>query len=162
MNYINKLIICSVLLLILGVIYWKVYLSPPTEGLTNSLDDWYNPKSSSKQQLNKEQISIPDGISSINSDICEFPCDGFSGLNNSWENKNINKISRDKDKNKNKLNSTQKVLLNPNKFFNYNISSPDCCSYNSNYSTSNGCLCITPEQYKFLNSRGGNRFNASY
>ena len=160
MNYINKLIISIVLMLILGAIYWKVYLSASKEGLTNDWKNWYNSKNSDKQQLNKEQISIPYGFSQINSNICEFPCDGFSGLNNSWENKNINNIIHDKDKNKNKLNSIQKVLLNPNKFFNYNISSPDCCSYNSNYSTSNGCLCITPEQYKFLNSRGGNRFNS--
>ena len=33
--------------------------------------------------------------------------------------------------------------------------SPDCCP--SNYSTSNGCVCLTNEQLDFIRSRGGNR-----
>ena len=32
--------------------------------------------------------------------------------------------------------------------------SPDCCP--SNYSNSNGCICMTAEQIDFLNTRGGN------
>ena len=37
-----------------------------------------------------------------------------------------------------------------------NISKPECCSA-SPYSTSTGCICVTPEQMKYLNKRGGNR-----
>ena len=33
--------------------------------------------------------------------------------------------------------------------------SPECCP--SNYSSSTGCACMTPEQMKFLGQRGGNR-----
>jgi len=36
-----------------------------------------------------------------------------------------------------------------------NVSSPNCCP--STYSSSTGCVCRTPEQVKYLNSRGGNR-----
>ena len=36
-----------------------------------------------------------------------------------------------------------------------NVSSPDCCP--STYSSSTGCVCETPEQVRYLNSRGGNR-----
>ena len=32
---------------------------------------------------------------------------------------------------------------------------PECCP--SAYSNSSGCVCASPEQLKFLNSRGGNR-----
>lgn len=37
-----------------------------------------------------------------------------------------------------------------------NPSRADCCSA-STYSTSTGCVCVTPEQMKYLNERGGNR-----
>jgi hypothetical protein len=37
-----------------------------------------------------------------------------------------------------------------------NPSKPGCCSA-STYSTSTGCVCVTPEQMKYLNERGGNR-----
>ena len=36
-----------------------------------------------------------------------------------------------------------------------NKSKPECCP--SPYSTSTGCVCITPEQINYLNTRGGNR-----
>lgn len=39
--------------------------------------------------------------------------------------------------------------------FAYNKSSPLCCP--STYSTSTGCVCSTPEQRKWINSRGNNR-----
>jgi len=37
-----------------------------------------------------------------------------------------------------------------------NPARPNCCSA-STYSTSTGCVCVTPEQMKYLNERGGNR-----
>jgi len=40
--------------------------------------------------------------------------------------------------------------------FSNNKSSPECCKA-STYSTGNGCVCTTPEQLHFLNTRGGNR-----
>jgi hypothetical protein len=40
------------------------------------------------------------------------------------------------------------VIFAQNKF------KPECCP--SQYSSSTGCACITPEQIKYLNSRGGN------
>jgi hypothetical protein len=39
--------------------------------------------------------------------------------------------------------------------------SPECCP--SNYTSSTGCACMTPEQMKFLGQRGGNRtLNTEY
>jgi hypothetical protein len=40
-----------------------------------------------------------------------------------------------------------------------NKSKPECCP--SPYSTSTGCVCITPEQINYLNTRGGNRTSDS-
>jgi len=39
--------------------------------------------------------------------------------------------------------------------FQKNEARPECCS--STYSVSNGCLCVSEDQMKFLNKRGGNR-----
>tara|TARA_Y100000817_G_C16734956_1_gene489720 strand:- start:343 stop:753 length:411 start_codon:yes stop_codon:yes gene_type:complete len=39
--------------------------------------------------------------------------------------------------------------------------SPECCGSGS-YSSSNGCICETPEQMQYLNNRGGNRYNHDY
>ena len=43
-----------------------------------------------------------------------------------------------------------------------NPSKPECCSA-STYSTSTGCVCVTPKQMQYLNQRGGNRtLNTEY
>lgn len=39
--------------------------------------------------------------------------------------------------------------------FKYNFCKPDCCP--STYSCSNGCVCLTKEQKKYINKRGYNR-----
>jgi len=39
--------------------------------------------------------------------------------------------------------------------FRDNKVSPECCS--SSYASDTGCVCTTPAQRKFLNTRGGNR-----
>lgn len=40
-----------------------------------------------------------------------------------------------------------------------NKSKPECCP--APYSTSTGCICMTPEQINYLNTRGGNRTSDS-
>ena len=44
-----------------------------------------------------------------------------------------------------------KVMLEDNKFL------PECCLYNSDYSSSKGCSCITYEQQDYLRLRGTNK-----
>lgn len=53
--------------------------------------------------------------------------------------------------------SGNQVPLSENELaiFSNNIQSPLCCP--STYSGSDGCVCATPQQMKYLNSRGGNR-----
>ena len=54
-------------------------------------------------------------------------------------------------------------LRNGSDFLSYNKFLPECCLYNQEYSTGNGCPCVTPEQQAYLNSNGlnktGNTFN---
>lgn len=38
-----------------------------------------------------------------------------------------------------------------------NVYLPECCIYNSDYSSSNGCPCITQYQQEYLKNRGMNR-----
>lgn len=47
-------------------------------------------------------------------------------------------------------------------FFKENKFLPECCMYYSDYSTSKGCPCITPEQQYYLKRRGGNRIESSF
>ena len=50
-----------------------------------------------------------------------------------------------------------KVLLENNKFL------PECCLYNTEYSTSKGCACITPDQQDYLRTRAkNNSFSEEY
>ena len=42
--------------------------------------------------------------------------------------------------------------------FKNNQISPSCCP--STYSTSSGCVCVTPEQMLYLNKRGLNRYSS--
>jgi hypothetical protein len=50
----------------------------------------------------------------------------------------------------------------PNRLFmlSNNKTSIDCCE-DSNYSTSNGCICMTDKQKKYINSRGANKSSSS-
>ena len=44
--------------------------------------------------------------------------------------------------------------------FAYNRSSPECCATgNGGYSTSGGCVCVTPKQDKWFGDVAGNRHN---
>ena len=53
-------------------------------------------------------------------------------------------------------NKDQMFMWSNNKY------DPKCCSFSS-VSGSNGCVCLTQEQNKFLNNRGGNRtFNDGF
>ena len=86
------------------------------------------------------------------------------GVKRSWENKDIaenNKPSQINDDTniysileKNEggpvpLPEGELLIFDNNKF------SPECCP--SSYSNSDGCVCASPEQMKYLNERGGNR-----
>ena len=41
-------------------------------------------------------------------------------------------------------------------FLSDNPANAQCCKTNSSFSTADGCICISPQQYTFLKQRGGN------
>jgi hypothetical protein len=51
------------------------------------------------------------------------------------------------------LKNGEMVIFAKNKF------KPECCP--APYSSSTGCVCMTPEQINYLNTRGGNRTSDS-
>jgi hypothetical protein len=56
------------------------------------------------------------------------------------------------------LNAYPNIEIKPGrKLFDDNKFLPECCMYNSYYSTDKGCPCITPEQQYYLQRRGLNR-----
>ena len=71
-------------------------------------------------------------------------------VENDNEKREIN-IYKDLETNISKSN----LSSNSMSFFDNTEFNPECCP--SNYSTSSGCACMTPEQMKFLGQRGGNR-----
>ena len=61
------------------------------------------------------------------------------------------------------LKSYTKVAIDPSKpLLENNKFLPECCLYNSEYSTSKGCACITPTQQEYLRRRGTNKSASSF
>ena len=61
------------------------------------------------------------------------------------------------------LKSYNKVAIDPSKpLLENNKFLPECCLYNSEYSTSKGCACITPTQQEYLRRRGTNKSASSF
>jgi hypothetical protein len=80
------------------------------------------------------------------------------GVPVSWENTQINKPDWYGHL---ETNVGGKVPLPENKMFMFydNKFDPSCCP--STYTNSSGCVCLSSEQAKYLNTRGGNRTSAS-
>ena len=72
----------------------------------------------------------------------------------------LSKVFKHPELNYNSYNNVridpEKVFLQDNKFL------PECCVYNTEYSTSKGCACITPEQQNYLLTRGTNKSQISF
>ena len=77
-----------------------------------------------------------------------------NGIVNENDNKKEHEINIYKDLETN-IGSKSNLSTNEMSFFDNTTFNPECCP--SNYSTSSGCACMTPEQMKFLGQRGGNR-----
>ena len=103
---------------------------------------------------------VNEGLTSIGSDINEVQNGDVAGM---WVTKantyasefgygNINNTgsaySADEP-----LKNGEMVIFAKNKF------KPECCP--APYSSSTGCVCMTPEQINYLNTRGGNRTSDS-
>lgn len=61
------------------------------------------------------------------------------------------------------LNAYPNVEIKPGQtLFQDNKFLPECCFYNSQYSTDRGCPCITPDQNYYLQRRGTNKHPSSF
>jgi hypothetical protein len=88
----------------------------------------------------------------------------FTSFDTSYNNLSYNslysQIFKNSDLNLKSYNNVaidpSKPLLENNKFL------PECCLYNSEYSTSKGCACITPTQQEYLIRRGTNKSPSSF
>lgn len=103
------------------------------------------------------KISLKEGLALIGAPVSYHMGDGVYG---SWENKPELKYNGPNDWYKSLEGN---VAPDPKKFVESgrlefladNKFDPKCCP--SFYSGDMGCPCISPEQMKYLNSRGGNR-----
>lgn len=81
------------------------------------------------------------------------------GVQSSWVNDNATSITSDPNSYYAHLeaNKAGSVPLQEGELFMFgqNKFAPECCP--STYSSSTGCACLSPEQAKYLNQRGGNR-----
>lgn len=101
--------------------------------------------------------SIQEGLSLLEGSELDYKM-GADVLN-SWENQNKEKYeSKDWYKSL-EVNSapdpSKQVDSGKMEFLAYNKFDSKCCP--SPYTSDAGCACISPEQMKYLNSRGGNR-----
>ena len=78
------------------------------------------------------------------------------GVEGSWDGKKQN----NNNSSETVTNGTEVPLNGTLFFFKENKGGPNNCD--TNYSTSTGCIGLTAEQNKYLNSRGGNRIIGQY
>lgn len=102
--------------------------------------------------------SIKEGLTLLEGTDIDYKMG--SDMQNSWTNQNNMKYDYN-DWYKSLENNTSSIDINKDiengnmHFFAYNKFDSKCCP--SSYTNDLGCACITPEQIKYLNTRGGNR-----
>lgn len=103
------------------------------------------------------KITLKEGLSLMGAPVSYNMGEGVSG---SWENKSELKYTNSSDMYRSLEGNTapepKKWVEEGNlEFFARNKFDAKCCP--SFYSGDMGCPCVSPEQMKYLNSRGGNR-----
>lgn len=138
-------------LILIGIILDYNYSSKCIENF--STFNWSDLKNISTNSNINDAKAIPSSY--INNNLCNFPnCNTFNNVENNW-NKYISNININSPTITNKNNF--RITTNPYNFIKYNIVSPYCCEYSRDYTSSMGCICLTPQQTNFLKYRGGNR-----
>tara|TARA_A100001015_G_C15006306_1_gene720832 strand:- start:993 stop:1481 length:489 start_codon:yes stop_codon:yes gene_type:complete len=101
-------------------------------------------------------LSEPKPLESSIERLTNFPdSNTFSGVENNW---NQNIINRKEFVNRKECdNNNNRVIVPPKQFLSFNIISPRCCEYTEDYTSSTGCVCLTPQQRQLLRFRYGNR-----
>jgi hypothetical protein len=131
----------------------------PKEGFSSFQNGWN--VITGKSEPRQEAIPVKkEGMSIMGSDINEVQNSDVAGM---WVSKantyasefgyGINNNTGSAYTAAEPLKNGEMVLFAKNKF------KPECCP--APYSTSTGCVCMTPEQINYLNTRGGNRTSDS-
>tara|TARA_Y100000389_G_C17420640_1_gene496485 strand:+ start:42 stop:593 length:552 start_codon:yes stop_codon:yes gene_type:complete len=150
-NKVNKVILVIVLLLIIfNKLIWhlidKYFINKKKyDNLNNIKRDKINKKT---KTMNNENDNIENFENNSNEII------KMTNLNDNT----ISKIFKDD------INiSNNKLNVNPTtNIFKDNTFNPMCCINNNQYSSSNGCPCITSEQEFYLQNRGLNKTESMY
>ena len=77
----------------------------------------------------------------------------FQDLNKDTTNSYLNNLYKPLQNN---VGGTVPLQQDQLAFFSENQFKPECCTQPQQYSSSTGCACISIDQMKYLNSRGGN------
>ena len=111
------------------------------------------------------KVSVKEGLAIMGADIGHNMSEGVPG--DTWANAHAN-ANANANTNANANNSNIFAALKNNvggsvplpdgqmTFFYANKFDPACCFKPQQYSTGTGCACISVEQMKYLNERGGN------
>lgn len=101
------------------------------------------------------KVSVKEGMSLIGAALDYNLSSGVPG--DTWTNKPDTKSDKSIYASlKNNKGGTVPLPNGEMNFFYANKFSPSCCYKPQQYSTGSGCACISVEQMKYLNERGGN------
>jgi len=153
----------SSILFLLTIIIIALVFNRKIEGFSNGFN-WTalidNTVDKCKKDYN-ENKNIPNPLESSNTRLCTVPnCHTFKGVENSWNRYIVNRTRLKNDNNDNDNdndNGNYRVTVPPKQFLSYNIVSPSCCEYTQDYTSSSGCVCVTPQQKQLLRFRYGNK-----
>jgi hypothetical protein len=129
---------------------------PPTSGMANLKDGFTD--------MFKKGLSVitpvNEGMTSIGSDINEVQNGDVAGMWVTKANTYASEFGYGTINNTGSAYSADEPLKNGEMvMFAKNKFKPECCP--APYSSSTGCVCMTPEQINYLNTRGGNRTSDS-
>jgi len=129
---------------------------PPTSGMANLKDGFTD--------MFKKGLSVitpvNEGMTSIGSDINEVQNGDVAGMWVTKANTYASEFGYGTINNTGSAYSADEPLKNGEMvIFAKNKFKPECCP--APYSSSTGCVCMTPEQINYLNTRGGNRTSDS-
>jgi hypothetical protein len=106
----------------------------------------------------EEKITVSsrrEGMATMGSNVNEIQNGDLASMWVSKANSYASKFGYTENSNSGSSYSAENPSNTGMLIFSKNKSKPECCP--SPYSTSTGCICMTSEQIKYLNTRGGNR-----
>ena len=104
-------------------------------------------------------VSVKEGLEMIGAELGHNMSEGVPG--DKWANSRDNNLQSNNTTNmyaslKNNVGGSVPLPEDQMSLFYANKFDPACCFKPQNYSTGAGCACISVEQMKYLNERGGN------